>query len=103
MFDSKLFFKPHLDLWLDVPESVCSSHVAIFMDTNYIQFYLHIQFHFGVCAHHLLDLLGGNHYHLCRQGKEHKLLRCCDILEEQKIPLTDTGRFLWVITRILES
>lgn len=26
----------HLDLLLDVPESVCSAHVAIFLDTDHI-------------------------------------------------------------------
>lgn len=53
----------HLDLSLDVSECVGRAHVRVVLDTFHIQFYLHVQL-FRVCAHHPLDLFGGDHNHL---------------------------------------
>lgn len=54
----------HLDLPLDVSQGVGRAHVRIVLDTFNIQLYPHVQLHFRVGAHHLLDFFGGDHNHL---------------------------------------
>lgn len=64
----------HLDLLLDVSEGVCGAHVSVFLDGNHIQFHLHV-LNFLVCAHHLMDLFGGDHDHFWKQSSQKIRLR----------------------------
>ena len=65
----------HLDLLLDVSESVGGAHVGVLWDAHHVQLHLHLQLHLGVRAHHLLHLLGGDHDNLCRHNPKPAHLR----------------------------